>query len=87
MPTSRSKRKENPRQSRGEPPSRLPFTFRGSSRLLTVPQLAKRLKTSRDHLYKLVQFNRIPYLRINALIRFQAHEIEKWLAEQAGGPR
>ena len=65
----------------------LPFSFAKDALILDALDLAEKLRTSRSHIYYLVRKGLIPYFRVNALIRFQAHEVEAWLTEQAGGPR
>lgn len=52
--------------------------------LLTVDELARKLKFSRVNIYKMVRLKTIPYFHINRAIRFSPSEIDKWLEEKRG---
>lgn len=52
--------------------------------LLTVEELARKLKLSRVYVYKMVRLKTIPYFHINKAVRFSPSDIEKWLAEKRG---
>jgi len=36
--------------------------------------------------YEWVSLGKIPYVKINGLVRFRASEIDKWLGARHGGP-
>jgi excisionase family DNA binding protein len=52
--------------------------------LITVDELAGKLKISRVYVYKLVRMKRIPYFHINKAVRFSPSEIQSWLDEKRG---
>jgi excisionase family DNA binding protein len=52
---------------------------------LTPEELAKKWKVSRVWIYRLVQQNRIPFIRVaGKVLRFHPSEIEKWMEENRG---
>lgn len=54
-------------------------------RAMTVPQLAKLLSVSRQHVYKLTAETRVPFFRIGGAIRFDPGVIAEWLAARGDG--
>lgn len=48
----------------------------------TVPEVARLLKLSKSNLYKLVQSEQIPHIRIGKSIRIRHSDLEAWLDEQ-----
>lgn len=46
---------------------------------ITVSEVAKALKVSEPWIYKLVRQKRIPFFRVQKLVRFSLIEIEEWL--------
>ena len=51
--------------------------------LLTVKELAKLLRLSRQTIYKMLEEGSIPALRMGSQWRFDRDTIEAWLASQA----
>jgi excisionase family DNA binding protein len=49
---------------------------------LTLPELARLLKTRESHLRGLVAAGQIPYSKLGRLIRFHRPTIEQWLLER-----
>lgn len=47
--------------------------------LLDIDQLARRLGTSHRHIRRLIAEQRIPYLKVGRLVRFDPEEINEWL--------
>ena len=52
-----------------------------SPSLLTVKDLATRLQVKDKTVYAWVSYGKIPSVKINGVIRFDATEIEQWLQE------
>jgi excisionase family DNA binding protein len=51
--------------------------------LLTVPDVAKRLRLSEAHVYWLVENLRIPYIRVGRFVRFDSAALDQWIAKRA----
>lgn len=49
-------------------------------RLYTVREVAEFLNSTPSTIYDWVSLGRIPYLKINGLVRFRASDFEAWLA-------
>ena len=51
-------------------------------RFICVDQLAHQLCMTRDHIYRLCRWGKLPHTRINGwTIRFDAQEIDDWINE------
>lgn len=50
--------------------------------LLTVDELAKKIKVSKSTIYLMKTQKRIPVVKIGSCVRFDEDEIEKWLENQ-----
>jgi len=48
-------------------------------RLLNVEQLADLLQVNVRHIRRLVHERRVPFIKWGHLVRFDPHEIERWL--------
>ncbi len=55
-------------------------------RLLDYQEVADWLHTSVRHLRRLVDENRIPYLKVGHYIRFDQGKIRQWLEDNNHGP-
>lgn len=53
--------------------------FMNSQKFLTIKELSGHLNVSVYTLYAWVRKDRIPYLKLNGLLRFDEGDIEKWL--------
>ena len=62
------------------PPTAIP------GRLLDYQEVADWLHTSVRHLRRLVDENRIPYLKVGHYIRFDQVKIRQWLEDNNHGP-
>ena len=51
----------------------------------TVEDVARELKVSQRHIYKLISESRIPYFKLGRLVRFSPVRVSEWL--QKGGTR
>jgi excisionase family DNA binding protein len=65
-------------------------TAETTSGLLTVNEVAARLRVSRASVYRLIAEQELPYIRLRsgpkrAPIRFREDEIERWLDQPATG--
>ncbi|MDX2130426.1 MAG: helix-turn-helix domain-containing protein [Planctomycetota bacterium] len=58
-----------------------------SERLLSVDELAVFLGVKRDTVYKLIDRNNLPALKVGRLWKFRQPEIDAWLDKQSGRPR
>ena len=47
--------------------------------LLTVEDLQTYLHISRQRVYKAVQCNEVPYIKVKGILRFKKSEIDQWL--------
>jgi len=54
--------------------------------LYTVTDVAKALRASPSAVYEWVSLGKIPYVKVNGLVRFRASEIDRWLEARHGGP-
>ena len=54
--------------------------------VLTIPQAAKLLQVSENHLYTLVAQNAIPHVRFGKLIRIPRWALLQYIAEASGSP-
>lgn len=54
----------------------------GPEKLLTVPEVCKILRITRNSLYSLTHRKRIPFIKMQRRLRFRRSAIENWLAEQ-----
>jgi excisionase family DNA binding protein len=50
--------------------------------LIDVRAAAERLGTSERHVRELVYRNRIPYVKVGRLVRFDVADLERWLEER-----
>jgi excisionase family DNA binding protein len=55
--------------------------------LLTVPEVASRLRMSSWGVYKMTQQNRLPVVRVGSRLRFSAKAIDDYLRHRTTGPR
>lgn len=55
--------------------------------LLTVREVMSLLSVSRATVYSWVNQQKIPYMRINGVLRFSSHRLDAWLHERERGPR
>lgn len=53
--------------------------------LLTIEEASEVLRLSRSTLYTYVAREAIPYAKIGSHVRFNADELEKWVAERTHG--
>jgi excisionase family DNA binding protein len=53
-----------------------------SSHLIDVLAAAERLGTTERHVRNLVYRQRIPYVKVGRLVRFDVAELERWLDER-----
>ena len=60
-----------------------PFNFRP---LMTVSDLAKYLAVSKSMIYKLVEEEEIPYIKIGKSLRFKREDIETWIESKRFKP-
>ncbi|RLI01134.1 DNA-binding protein [Candidatus Bathyarchaeota archaeon] len=51
--------------------------------ILTLPELARYLRVTRQTIYNLLWKKKIPALRVGRYWRFRKSDIDKWLSEQA----
>lgn len=51
-------------------------------RLLTIAEICDLLHVKRSFIYSLTRARKIPYIRIQGLLRFRLSAIESWLAER-----
>jgi len=49
------------------------------AKLLTVPELAFRLNVHPKTLYSWTELGKIPHYKINGSVRFDFHDIQRWL--------
>jgi excisionase family DNA binding protein len=52
-------------------------------KLYTTTEVAELLRCHPRTVYRLVESDSIPYLRIGGLVRFDSEAIEQWLNEQS----
>jgi excisionase family DNA binding protein len=52
--------------------------------LLTIKDLCNYLSTKESHVRWLIFNNKIPYIRVGKLIRFDFNEIKQWLKNNNG---
>ena len=52
-----------------------------SQKLLTIKELSGHLNVSIHTLYAWVRKDRIPFLKLNGVVRFEMEKIENWLDE------
>jgi excisionase family DNA binding protein len=50
--------------------------------LMTISQLAEHLKVDTSGVYKLLRNDHLPYVKIGGDIRFDRHEIDRWIAHR-----
>lgn len=50
--------------------------------LLTVDQLAERLEVDLSRIYELLRSCHLPFVKVGADIRFDRHEIDRWIAHR-----
>lgn len=48
----------------------------------TAAQTAGELGISKAHLYRLVRENKVPFVRVGRLVRFQPDDVRSWLDER-----
>ena len=53
-----------------------------SMELLTVPEVAQRLKLSKSKVYLLCQQGQIPTITLGKSVRIPLRELEEWLSQQ-----
>ena len=56
------------------------------SNLLNIKQLAEKLNMSEKTLYNYVADQKIPYVKISNLVRFDPQEIESWIKKRSVKP-
>ena len=54
-------------------------------RLLTAEELAQYLNVAKHSIYRWVEQNRIPHVRVGRALRFNLQEVETFLRERARG--
>jgi excisionase family DNA binding protein len=69
----------------GEAVTLIPRQHAAESALLDYEELATWLKDSVRHLRRLVQEDRIPYLKVGHFVRFDPDEIGRWLDHNRHG--
>ena len=47
--------------------------------LMTPEDLARMLKVSRGHVYRLVSKRRVPFVKLGGSVRFRRERIERWI--------
>jgi len=52
---------------------------------MTVEEVAGLLNVSQRHIYKLVQENKIPHVRIGSAVRFDPKDLSLWVSRMAAG--
>lgn len=57
------------------------------SELLTVGEVASRLRVQRFTIYTWVSQKRIPYIKVGRRVVFNWEKIEKWLEENSSEPK
>lgn len=55
------------------------------NRVWSVEDVARELKLSRSHIYKLISEDKIPYAKVGRLVRFYPERVYEWLSK--GGTR
>jgi len=55
-----------------------------TSRLLTIPETAERLRVSRVTVYRQIRAGEIPALRVGGQLRVDPYELEQWLYATEG---
>jgi excisionase family DNA binding protein len=55
--------------------------------MLTAKELQQLLKISTKSLYRYVQQGRIPYVRIQSMVRFPKSQLQEWIKRQTYQPR
>lgn len=58
-----------------------------TERLLSVDEVAAFLGVKRDTVYKLIDRNKLPALKVGRLWKFRQPEIDAWLDKQSGRRR
>jgi excisionase family DNA binding protein len=58
-----------------------------TNRLLTVPEVAAKLRVSESWVYKQTKQLRIPHVKLGSHIRFREESLSRWLDEQVHPPR
>jgi excisionase family DNA binding protein len=53
-------------------------------RLLTAEELAQYLNVTKHCIYRLVEQNRIPHLRVGRAVRFNVQEVTEYLKKRSG---
>lgn len=53
------------------------------TKLLTIKELSSFLSTKESHIRWLIFNKKIPYLKLNKLIRFDINEINQWIKENS----
>ena len=51
-------------------------------RLLRVPEVCRLLSVSKSTVYRMVEQNQLPHIRIAGSLRFRQHSILQWLSGQ-----
>ena len=54
--------------------------------LLTIDEAAELLRLTRSTLYKYTMSKRIPYVRLNGVLRFDADRLSRWVTERSVEP-
>ena len=49
--------------------------------IMTLPEVADKMRVSRAWLYKKCKANIIPHLRIGGIIRFRQADLDKWISD------
>jgi excisionase family DNA binding protein len=59
-----------------------PFEAEPPPRLLTIPQVAEYLGVGRAHIYKLINTNGLPVIRLGRSVRIHMTSLQRWLQDQ-----
>ncbi len=62
-------------------------TSRKDDNILTIPEVANRLKMSKSKIYSMVSAEKIPYIRIGFSVRIMESDLMTWLASQKVSPQ
>ena len=62
-------------------PQDAPVAHRADS-LLRVPEICRLLSVSKSTVYRMVEQNQLPHIRIAGSLRFRQHSILQWLSGQ-----
>ena len=57
------------------------------SRLLTIEEVADLLQVKKMTVYSWVHFGKIPFVKLNGLVRFKRFAIERWIDKKSVTPK